>query len=186
MAYNGRVRSGPRPLRIAVSGKMRSGKDTAAERLVGRHGFVRLAFADRLKELASEMFELGPGKNRDILVRLGSAMCAIDQLVWVRHVLRVLPDDVDVVIPDLRFGYELAELRRHGFRLVRVDISPQEQLRRIQATDPGMDLGLLRDISETALDKWRGWDFRLSGLGTMERFNDAVDRMVEAFRGGRI
>lgn len=40
---------------VGVMGKFGSGKDTVAERLVARHGFTRLAFADELrKEVAEE------------------------------------------------------------------------------------------------------------------------------------
>ncbi|MFE9381765.1 hypothetical protein ACFYMO_00790 [Streptomyces sp. NPDC007025] len=37
---------------IALTGLARSGKDTIAARLVQEHGYVRVAFADRLKEAA--------------------------------------------------------------------------------------------------------------------------------------
>lgn len=37
---------------IALTGLSRAGKDTVAARLVERHGYVRVAFADKLKEAA--------------------------------------------------------------------------------------------------------------------------------------
>jgi hypothetical protein len=37
---------------VGLTGKKRSGKDTVAARLVERHGFARVAFADPLKEAA--------------------------------------------------------------------------------------------------------------------------------------
>lgn len=39
---------------IGLTGYARSGKDTIAAHLVEKHGFVRLAFADKLKQLAYE------------------------------------------------------------------------------------------------------------------------------------
>lgn len=40
---------------IGLMGQKRSGKDTVAIHLVGRHGFARVAFADRLKKAALDL-----------------------------------------------------------------------------------------------------------------------------------
>jgi hypothetical protein len=40
------------PVLVGLTGKKRAGKDTVAARLVERHGFARVAFADPLKEAA--------------------------------------------------------------------------------------------------------------------------------------
>lgn len=41
---------------IGITGRKRSGKDTSGERLVNNHGFVRIAFADALKEACINIF----------------------------------------------------------------------------------------------------------------------------------
>jgi Deoxynucleotide monophosphate kinase len=41
---------------FGMSGRKRSGKDTSGERLVNEHGFVRIAFADSLKEACIAIF----------------------------------------------------------------------------------------------------------------------------------
>lgn len=43
---------------IALSGRKQAGKDSAAEVLVKRHGFTRVALADPLRELCSRVFGL--------------------------------------------------------------------------------------------------------------------------------
>lgn len=45
---------------IALSGKKQVGKDTAADILVKKHGFTRIALADPLKELCCRVFKLDP------------------------------------------------------------------------------------------------------------------------------
>jgi dephospho-CoA kinase len=40
---------------IAIGGKRGSGKDASAESLIKRHGFIRIALADKLKDLCSEV-----------------------------------------------------------------------------------------------------------------------------------
>ena len=43
---------------IAISGRARSGKDTIANVLIKNFGFKRVAFADKLKEICSDVFDL--------------------------------------------------------------------------------------------------------------------------------
>jgi len=140
---------------------MRSGKDTVAGFLVDR-GFQRFAFADRLKELASELFDVPPGeKNRALLVALGRKMCELDRDVWVNHVLRRIPIDGRVVVSDVRFPYEANALRAAGFYLARIDCDYRVRLGRLAKTE-GLDAAkLMFDESEVALDDWDDWDFRL-------------------------
>lgn len=51
-----------RQVTIGISGRKRSGKDTVAEVLCRRHGFHRLAFADRLKAMLAD---INPMVRRD-------------------------------------------------------------------------------------------------------------------------
>lgn len=43
---------------IAFSGRKFSGKDTAAEGLIDRQGFVRIGLADKLKDICAKVFEI--------------------------------------------------------------------------------------------------------------------------------
>lgn len=43
---------------LALSGWRGSGKDTAAEYLVKEHGFIRVSFADALKELVAQQYDI--------------------------------------------------------------------------------------------------------------------------------
>lgn len=43
---------------LALSGKMRSGKDTAADVLVDKHGFTKMSFAAPLKEICAAAFDI--------------------------------------------------------------------------------------------------------------------------------
>jgi len=80
-------------LRVAFSSKMQVEKTTSAEYLVRKYGFVKLAFADKLKEIACdlfpEQFESGE-KPRKLLQDLGIKMREIDEDVWVKYVLRII------------------------------------------------------------------------------------------------
>ena len=61
---------------IALSGKKRSGKDTVADYLVERFGFVKYGFADPIKEIGKIMFDfseeqLNTDKKEEIDKRWG-------------------------------------------------------------------------------------------------------------------
>lgn len=180
MAYNGTVRDIKAPiLRLAVSGKMRSGKDTLAERLVERYGFRRYAFADRLKEVANELFAMPPGvKNRHLLVELGRKMCEVDKLVWVNYVLSQMPLRCDVIISDLRFKYEYYALKAFDFIVVRVDSDEVVRLKRVERFGSRVDLALVDDPSETDLDEME-FDWIIHGT-TYDSLYDEAAIMMKA------
>ena len=47
-----------KPRLIGLAGRAGAGKDTIADRLVANHGFVRVAFADKLKSIISDAFDV--------------------------------------------------------------------------------------------------------------------------------
>jgi len=174
--YNGKVKQNMPPIRLAVSGKMRSGKDTLAEYLAESYGFVRFAFADRLKEVAVELFGMSVArKDRHLLVELGRKMCEVDQLVWVNYVLGKIPLRADVAISDMRFRYEYDALKAFRFTMARVEIDRDVQIRRATKSGSAVDVALMDDRSETDLDSVC-FDFSINGMtyGTIGAGADAM------------
>ena len=103
------------PLRIVLTGKLRSGKSEAANQLWYKHGFKELAFGDQLKRVADELFDgteveeyaseliyrgdtdipflsdddiVGYRKPRRRYQDFGQAMRQLDPNVWIRQVER--------------------------------------------------------------------------------------------------
>jgi len=129
---------------VGLGHQAQVGKDTAARFLVERHGFVRLAFADILKEVA---YDTNPivlpalvqghlqdlvdergweaakelGETRRLLQELGlSARWHLGENVWVQPIFNKILDEPDqsFVISDVRFRNEFDMLKnmdhRHG------------------------------------------------------------------------
>lgn len=150
------------PDRIALIGRARSGKDSVAARLVERHGFKRVAFADRLKECAlaldplihgtarlSEMVERNgwdAAKShpevRRVLQHFGQGVREIDPGFWIRAAFPAMLGETRLVVSDVRYRNEADALRSAGFTLVRI-------------TRPGLPLGAGSDhVSENELSSY--------------------------------
>ncbi|OIQ59804.1 dephospho-CoA kinase [Moorella thermoacetica] len=128
------------PVRFLLMGKAGAGKDTAAEYLVRRYGFRRYAFADKLKEIARDLWpeEFASGrKPRRLLQELGTAARGVDPLVWVRYVFRRLEAEnpARAVITDGRLLNEYRACREAGFLVIRVDCPDGARLARLAARD---------------------------------------------------
>lgn len=121
---------------IGITGRARSGKDTAATILRVYHGFHRMAFADPLKSAVSTLFKVPADtvfsdaikelqlpfwdlKFRDILQRFGteSMRDVFGQDFWIRRWLldyAPIRDSVNVVVTDVRFENEAQTIRDYG------------------------------------------------------------------------
>lgn len=163
---------------VGLTGRKRSGKDTAASALIRDAGYTRIGFADALKRSA---VTLNPWVSPDL--RLADAVAergwedAKDQLPEVRRILQVLGDECGrrvhgegtwvqtamaqitrhrlagrpVVVPDVRYANEADVLRAAGFVLVRI-------VRAGTTSDDG-------HASETGIDQLPV-DYELSNDGT--------------------
>jgi hypothetical protein len=171
-------------LKIGLSGKMASGKCLVAEYLCNRYQFTELAFAARLKEIATEMFGFDVAKKdergRYVLQQFAVHMREIDPLVWVRYVLRRIPEKGNVVISDVRFANEFDTLKSLGFTMVRMTMSRATQERIVRVHYPGLPLVMLDDYSERAVDN-KPFDYAIdndTGV-TMEQVYMQVDGIIE-------
>lgn len=129
---------------IALVGEFCSGKTTLAEHLVEHHGYTRISFAKRLKEIAASVYSRGDpvakdGKyevsrqyendtilsGRQILQELGQAVKDLDRDFWIRWLAADLEaglyGDGPFVTDDARFPFEAEALRRRDFVIVRLD-----------------------------------------------------------------
>ena len=178
---------------IGISGRARSGKDTAALSL-SEFGFVRRAFADPLKLAAKAIFCLvseqlyGNAKDvvdpfwgqtpRAILQQLGTECLRNGYApdVWVRSMERWLAMNTHggqkVVIPDVRFPEEPDAILRWGGEvwLVRRDGAG--------ASGSGAD-----HVSEHALDGATGFSATIDNNGSLADLREKVVALMAVQRG---
>jgi len=174
-----------------IAGRAGSGKDEIARYLVQKHGFIRRAFADGLKDAARAIFGLdgeqvyGDKKEvvddywrrtpREILQLLGTECLrrGYGDDVWVRALKRYIDletrrweptfgDQQAWVIPDVRFVNEAEAIRAWGGRLIRV------------TRDVG-DVGIAGHASEHDLDDYHAWDAEVPNRGTLDDLYQQVE-----------
>ena len=161
---------------IGFTGRMHSGKTTAAMHLVRSHGFTRHRFAGPLKamlhaiglterhtdgDLKEEPCDLLDGKTpRWAMQSLGTewGRMLITPNLWVNAWLATKPEG-NVVVDDVRFDNEAAMIRSAGGIVVRI-------------VRPGQEGGGVKHASE----EWRGEaDLTIYNGTTVSQFERHLD-----------
>lgn len=156
---------------------MRVGKTTAADHLVAEHGFVKLALADPIKEIARRDFGWGGAKDvrgRRLLQEIGDVGRNYDPDVWLeRLAARIAAGGAPrVAVDDVRLEREVELLRDLGFTVALVTRSPG------LVTGLPPDASRLDHATETGLENAR-LDLVIANDGTFEELYEQLDRLVD-------
>ena len=144
-------------MKIAICGKMASGKTTVAQSL---EEFQVLSLAGEVKRVGRELFGMKVGeKNRPLLQQIGMKMREIRESVWLDVLIREANTQevygYSVVCDDVRFINEAQTLKEHGWILIKLVISDDLQKQRLQDTygdDWKIHWNNRTDSSETEVD----------------------------------
>lgn len=139
---------------VAIVGEFCSGKTTLADYLVEHHGYTRVSFAKRLKEVAAAVYNGGEPiikhlnyevkqaegyvqlSGRSVLQQLGQSVKALDDHFWIRWLLSDIDSgeygDGPYVSDDTRFPYESDALRSRGFLIVRLSTPTHVRMARYE------------------------------------------------------
>lgn len=132
-------------MKIALIGKMRSGKDSVGEYLTEKYGYKRYAFGDGIREIIEQFYPdvLEKGKPRYHLQYLGQALRHLDEDVWVKYLLKKVSTHEEyfyscfkyypnIVVTDTRQKNEVEKLRANGFIVVKIDCPQEIRLERMK------------------------------------------------------
>jgi dephospho-CoA kinase len=161
---------------ILLSGKARSGKDTAAEVIFGKYDGIPLAFADDIKTIAYDYFGWHGEKDelgRKLLQDIGTTGRNYNRDIWVNDTIdkiqwwtRQSSDNQLAVVTDTRYPNEIQQIK-HEFS----DVAT------IRITRDSVEK--LKHPSETALDQWTDWDYVVENNGTKEEFKTKILEIME-------
>lgn len=166
-------------MRIALCAKMRRGKTTVANYLVEKHGFVRIGFADKLKEMVADLRpDLFENNNKPRLELQNFGQMAKEVLgrdVWVNVALRRINFEATggarIVLDDLRFDFEAEALRKAGFVIVKI-----EGINRETGANHAQSMHEMHE-SELGVDSIKP-DYTIYNSGNLDALYKVVERLL--------
>ena len=128
-------------MRLALCGKMASGKTTIAEYLEATEGFERFSLAKAVKDYANFLFDIPEGlKDRTAYQKVGEGgRQFLYSNIWIDVLIKDIEQcsvDSVVVVDDVRYGNEVTYLKEQGWKLIKVKITDELQLERLKTTYP--------------------------------------------------
>ena len=181
--------------KLALTGKMRAGKDAAAHRLRLRHDFVGLAFGEDLKRIYHELNPWVPlePKPRAAYQEFGQEMRRLyGEDIWIRHVERRLgilmesfemfSDRLNVVITDLRQPNEYEWARAQGFTIVRVSAPDEVRFERALRAGDDFTADDLLHHTESYAEGFEV-DFEIENSGSLDELQAQVDELITKISG---
>ena len=124
-------------MKIGICGKMCSGKSTLAGKIINQYKNIykedckKDSLANKVYELAYELFEMKE-KDRFLLQQIGTKMRDIDKDVWIKYIIKKHKNTDNIIIDDVRYINEILELKNNGYFIIRLEISPELQEKRIK------------------------------------------------------
>jgi dephospho-CoA kinase len=182
-------------IKIALTGKLRSGKDTVANHLYIKYGFTSIAFGDALKKNAHATFPWVSefSKPRALYQQFGQLMRQIDPDVWIKHAERAVSGAIDfnvhtgaekvgVVISDLRQPNEFEWARANGFTLIRVTTPDEDRLLRAKLAGDDFTESDLEHETESHIDGF-AVDYEVANDGSLDDLKAQVDAILAQING---
>ena len=158
-------------MKVALFGKMRSGKNTVADTLIIGLGFKEFAFGTGIGNIIKEYFpqELAKGKPRRHYQHIGQELRKLDEDVWINYLLKSVEESgADlVVVTDGRQENEAKRLREEGFTIIKVECPEELRIQRIKDSGDVFRPEQLLHETELAVDRVEA-DYVITNGGTLE------------------
>jgi dephospho-CoA kinase len=177
-------------VKIALTGKMRSGKDLCGNHLYIKYGFDRTAFGDALKKNAHATFPWVSefSKPRALYQQYGQLMRQIEPDVWIKHAELAVKGAIDfnvntgservgVVITDLRQPNEFEWARANGYTIIRVTAPDDDRIARAIAAGDDFTVHDLTHETELAIDGF-SVDYEIHNDGTVDDLKAQIDEVL--------
>jgi len=119
-------------MKIAICGKMCSGKSTIANHIMRSfQGYQKYSLARKVKSICTELFDMKV-KDRSLLIKFANSMRDIDPNVWINQVLKETKGQDNCIIDDVRYQNEVDALLEDGWHFIQLHIPYDLQTKRIK------------------------------------------------------
>ena len=176
-------------MKVALFGKMRSGKDTVGEILIKRYDFKKYAFGNGIGEIILKYFPdaFENGKPRHHYQFVGQKLRELDPDVWIKYLLKnVNADEMkrktqeiphNVVVTDARQFNEYKALKENGYIIVKVECDEDIRIERMKASGDNFTPEMLHHETELQVDLIAP-DVIIKNNGTLAELEKAVNVFV--------
>jgi dephospho-CoA kinase len=176
-------------MKIGITGKMRSGKDTLAKYFIDNDEANQIAFGDGIKRVARAYFPqiVAKGKPRKLYQDIGQQFRQIDPDVWVKDLDRTMVNLMDLgetnfVISDVRQMNEYHYLKQMGFTIIKVEAEDEIRKERILRAGDVLNPEDFYHETEVAVDQIP-YDYLISNNTTMQDFLDQIYYVYDELKG---
>ena len=145
-------------MKIAICGKMGSGKTTLANNIIVNHPyFLKRSLAEGVKNFARFVYDIPEGKkDRVLFQKIGDgARNELFEDIWITTMLRQCNSEEYIIVDDVRYYNEVIKLEEQGWNIIKINISNDLQEQRIKRTYPDdwkTHLSSRKHNSETEMD----------------------------------
>lgn len=170
-------------MRIAIVGKMRSGKNLVADILTDKYGFSQLAFADGITEIIKKYFPeaFEDGKPRKHYQHIGQELRVLNPNVWINYLDRAAADLADVIVTDCRQVNEEKYLRANGYMIIKIHADDEVRWQRIAVANEVVTVDQFHHDTEQQVDQIEP-DYMILNNGTHEELINAVDAAFNYYK----
>lgn len=182
-------------MKIALFGKIRSGKDTVGKILIEEHGFNRFAFGDGIGEIIQKYFPEAweGGKPRKHYQHIGQQLRVLNEDVWVNYLIRnvkmfesirmINGYSTNIVITDGRQLNEAKKLKEEGFLIVKITTPDDIRLERMKALGDVFSPEDLQHETELNVDMITP-DVEIINDGNIEDLKNRLQAVLKAYGMG--
>lgn len=167
--------------KIALIGKIRSGKNTVGDYLIKNYGFKEFAFAQGIGEIIDRYFPKAwaEGKPRKHYQHIGQALRELDPDVWINYTLSkiALSGAERVVITDTRQVNEVEKLKEDGYLIIKVEADEEIRIDRMIKSGDTFRIHDLQHETEAQVDLAEA-DIVLVNNGTKEELEREVQNII--------
>ncbi|WP_304428097.1 AAA family ATPase [uncultured Clostridium sp.] len=183
-------------MKIAIFGKIRSGKNTVADILTEEYGFKQFAFGGGIGEIIQKYFPeaFEGGKPRLHYQHIGQQLRVLNEDVWINYLLkdvekykkdcsflRVCPKNI--VVTDGRQVNEAKRLKEEGYLIVKVTTDSEIRLNRMKALGDVFNKEDLLHETELNVDLIEP-DVEIFNNGTYEELKDTIQKLIKDIERG--
>lgn len=177
--------------KIAIVGRIRSGKNTFADYVTENYRHKQFAFGDGIKEVIKRYFPealVAGRKPRKFYQVIGQSFRLLNPYIWINILMKKISvyemyhgKDTPIIITDLRQINEYETLKSMGYTVIKVVADEDIRLKRIEESG---DVFTYEELNhETELQAAAcPCDYLVENNGTLEELHDKAKKIMEELK----